>query len=190
MAAAISLPDGSHHLWMGCPTVNGWEEGGWHHAVSDDLVHWRSMGIDVRAISESHGSADAPDTPAPMKSRFTPCAGFATVDDATGELCVGLRQCYSRVGLPGGHAWDVPLELRCANISGRSSPPRNWTFQPRSSCSMFTSRRTCRTIQSDPGEVKTDDTTLPSPQMPATIRAPRRASATSAPRRCCGPRPR
>lgn len=128
VAAAISLPDGSHHLWMGCPSVNGWEEGGWHHAVSNDLVRWRSMGIDVRAINESHGSADAPDTPVSMKSQFTPCAGFVTIDDATGDLCVGLRQCYSRVGLPGGHSWDVPLELRCANITGSSN--NTMQFQP------------------------------------------------------------
>ena len=52
---------------------------------------------------------------------FVSGAGFATVDDKTGELCVGLRQCYSRVGLPGGHWFDVPLELRCRQSNSSSS---------------------------------------------------------------------
>lgn len=39
ISAAITI-DGAHHTWQLC-------EGGWHHAVSTDLVSWRSLGVDL-----------------------------------------------------------------------------------------------------------------------------------------------
>jgi len=52
-----------------------------------------------------------------MDSSNSPCSGFVTVGD-DGVPCAGFRQCSSSHGATGlnpqAHAWDVPLELRCA----------------------------------------------------------------------------
>lgn len=95
IAAALTV-NGTHHVMQGCPGNNGW-----HHAASTDLVHWQDRGINPVAVNE-WGEASSP------------CSGFLVVDD-DGAVCAGFRQCSSSRGLPGGHPWDVPLELRCAS---------------------------------------------------------------------------
>jgi hypothetical protein len=95
---------------QGCP--GGGQPGssahGWHHAASEDLVHWEDRGIHVEAINESYKG---------FSSDTSPCSGFVTVDDE-GVPCAGFRQCGSITGLTGlnpkANKWDAPLEIRCA----------------------------------------------------------------------------
>eukprot|EP00658_Telonema_sp_P-2_P025722 TRINITY_DN20361_c0_g1_i1.p1 TRINITY_DN20361_c0_g1~~TRINITY_DN20361_c0_g1_i1.p1 ORF type:complete len:447 (-),score=91.10 TRINITY_DN20361_c0_g1_i1:287-1627(-) len=42
------------------------------------------------------------------------------------KVCAGFRQCGSTKGVDGGAAWDVPLELRCANDSALTG----WSESP------------------------------------------------------------
>jgi len=98
IAGALTFK-GTHHVFQGCPEANGW-----HHAASSDLVHWEDLGLGPMALHETHAGMDSDDSP---------CSGFVTVDDA-GVVCAGFRQCGSSKGVAGGQAWDVPLELRCA----------------------------------------------------------------------------
>eukprot|EP01052_Picozoa_sp_SAG31_P015328 SAG31_NODE_982_length_10556_cov_18.203883_8_plen_586_part_00 len=109
---------GRHHVFQGCP-----DAGGWHHAESTDLVHWRNRGVKVRARKEAFEGFSSDDAP---------CSGFATVDEQ-GRVCVGFRQCSSKTGLKGlnPHAqpWDAPLELRCTNDSELTSfEEEEWMF--------------------------------------------------------------
>ena len=96
----------------GCPG-----EGGWHHASSIDLVHWDNQGIHagLSALKETYEG---------MASDDSPCSGFVTVDH-NGTPCAGFRQCGSTKGTtglnPGAQAWDVPLELRCADLNRTSA---------------------------------------------------------------------
>jgi hypothetical protein len=98
IAGALTHKD-THHVFQGCPA-----DGGWHHASSPDLVHWDDRGISPHAKQETHAG---------MESNTSPCSGFVTVDDE-GTPCAGFRQCGSSKGVPGGHTWDVPLEIRCS----------------------------------------------------------------------------
>ena len=93
---------GVHHVFQGCPA-----DGGWHHAASADLVHWEDKGIHPYQMNETYAG---------MESLSSPCSGFVTEDD-DGNICAGFRQCSSTRGVAGGAAWDVPLELRCADGS-------------------------------------------------------------------------
>lgn len=109
IAGALTV-QGTHHVFQGCPADNGW-----HHAASTDLVHWEDRGLGPMAIRETHAGMDSDDSP---------CSGFVTVDDE-GNVCAGFRQCGSTKGVDGGKAWDVPLELRCAedaNLTNWSEP--------------------------------------------------------------------
>ena len=83
IAAALTDDAGLHHVWQLC-------DQGWHHAVSADLVYWSSRGI---------GPDDWP-------------SGFATVDEATGSICVGMQS--NRTSPGSAHSWDAALALRCA----------------------------------------------------------------------------
>ena len=107
MAAALTH-EGVHHAFQGCPA-----SGGWSHSTSTDLVHWKTVGIDVHTLSELYQG---------MESDDSPCSGFMTVDD-DGTPCAGFRQCSSSSGTtglnPAAHAWDVPMELRCARDEDR-----------------------------------------------------------------------
>ena len=103
IAGAITR-QGIHHVFQGS---------GWNHACSRDLVSWRTA---------PHGPAAIQETAYGMLSYSDPCSGFLTVDDRTGAVCAGFRQCMSSrgVNVPGYRSWDVPLELRCSNASGAS----------------------------------------------------------------------
>ena len=117
IAGALSLPADTgqrHHVFQGCPLQLGW-----HHAYSDDLVHWTNLGISVLERNESYAG---------FHSLSSPCSGFATVDD-DGNPCVGFRQCSSDRGVAGGQAWDAPLELRCAtNASMQAFGPNQYLY--------------------------------------------------------------
>eukprot|EP00299_Pterocystis_sp_00344_P013836 c6820_g1_i1.p1 GENE.c6820_g1_i1~~c6820_g1_i1.p1 ORF type:complete len:642 (-),score=131.63 c6820_g1_i1:877-2802(-) len=95
-----------HHVFQGCPG-----NGGWHHGVSHDLIHWQDAAVPVSpvAIHETYQGMDSYDSP---------CSGFVVVDD-DGQVCAGFRQCSSDQGF--SHPWDVPLELRCAKDSSLTS---------------------------------------------------------------------
>ena len=97
IAAALTLPAAlpgavghRHNVWQLCP-------GGWHHAVSTDLVHWHSQGI---------GPDNWP-------------SGFATVvnddgsryEDGNATVCAGMK---GTKPIPGAKSWDTPLVLRCS----------------------------------------------------------------------------
>lgn len=116
VAGALSLGEGDHHIWQGCGS-------GWGHSWSPDLVRWQFIAIAPHAMLETYEG---------MASDSTPCSGFATLDDA-GRLCAGFRQCSSTHGTtglnPAAAAWDVPLELRCANVSSqiRGPPVLDWS---------------------------------------------------------------
>jgi len=100
VAGALTY-DGLHHVFQGCVTYLG----GWHHAVSTDMVHWEEKPGAPRRIQESWYG---------MESFDTPCSGYVTLDDE-GIPCAGFRQCGSAVGVTGGTgAWDAPMEIRCA----------------------------------------------------------------------------
>ena len=62
IAAAVTDPSGTHHVWQLCGA-------GWHHATSLDLVHWTGVGI---------GPDDWP-------------SGFAVINPNNGSICAGLR---------------------------------------------------------------------------------------------------
>mmetsp|Transcript_73233 Transcript_73233/g.156902 ORF Transcript_73233/g.156902 Transcript_73233/m.156902 type:complete len:531 (-) Transcript_73233:48-1640(-) len=102
VAGALTFK-GTHHVFQGCPS-----DGGWSHAASQDLVHWEDRGIHVKAIHETYEGMD---------STAVPCSGFVVVNDQN-VPCAGFRQCGSHKGTTGlnpeAHAWDVPLEVRCA----------------------------------------------------------------------------
>ena len=102
VAAALTV-GGVHHVFQGCP-----EAGGWSHASSKDLVHWKDLGLGPVAVNETYAG---------MQSMESPCSGFIAVDDA-GTPCAGFRQCGSTRGTtelnPAAHPWDVPMEVRCA----------------------------------------------------------------------------
>lgn len=110
IAGAMSI-DGVHHVYQ------GW---GWNHAISEDLVHWKTV---------AHGPSAIHETYAGMDSTSTPCSGFLFRDDMTegAPVCAGFRQCWSRKGVSGHADWDVPLEVRCAsdgkNLTGWSTQP-------------------------------------------------------------------
>ena len=91
--------------------------GGWHHAVSTDQVHWQDRGINPIERQENYQG---------MNSLESPCSGFVTVDD-DGIPCSGFRQCGSSHGTTGlnpkAHAWDVPLEVRCAEDDNMCDNP-------------------------------------------------------------------
>lgn len=88
--------DGVHHIFQGT---------GWNHAVSTDLVHWKTAPHGPEAIHETYAGMD---------SKSDPCSGFVTKDDK-GMVCAGFRECGSNKGVAGfPNNWDVPLELRCA----------------------------------------------------------------------------
>ena len=91
--------------------------GGWHHAVSTDQVHWQDRGINPIERQENYQG---------MNSLESPCSGFVTVDD-DGIPCSGFRQCGSSHGTtelnPKAHAWDVPLEVRCAENDNMCDTP-------------------------------------------------------------------
>ena len=91
---------GAHHVFPGCDAMMG----GWHHGVTEDLVHYREVPGAPRRVVETYAG---------MYSYMTPCSGFVTVDD-DGVACAGFRQCGSDRGVEGGQAWDVPMEIRCA----------------------------------------------------------------------------
>eukprot|EP00937_MAST-01D_sp_MAST-1D-sp2_P007435 g7435.t1 len=97
IAGAITH-NGVHHIYQGT---------GWNHANSTDLVHWQTA---------ARGPVNIEETYAGMESRDDPCSGFITKDPDDGNrVCAGFRQCSSKRGVAGmPHAWDVPLELRCA----------------------------------------------------------------------------
>ena len=99
MAGALTFK-GVHHAFQGCPS-----SGGWSHSTSTDLVHWKDLGVDMRAQHETYEGMD---------SNSVPCAGFITVDD-DGIPCAGFRQCSSDRGTTGlnpqAKSWDVPMEL-------------------------------------------------------------------------------
>ncbi|GAB5372902.1 hypothetical protein AAMO2058_001703900 [Amorphochlora amoebiformis] len=100
IAGAYTHLDGTHHVFFGCsPNL-----GGWHHAVTDDLVHFHHLPGAPRRIIETYKG---------MNSFDTPCSGFVIRDD-DGTVCAGFRQCTSSSGV-GPHPWDVPMELRCAH---------------------------------------------------------------------------
>jgi hypothetical protein len=103
--AGALLWDGTAHLFQGCPGVN-WD-GGWHHATSEDFVHWTNLGVDVVTLNETYGASP-------------PCAGFMTVDD-DGTPCAGFRECSGN--WPNRTNQQVPLEVRCATDPGL----RNYT---------------------------------------------------------------
>eukprot|EP00937_MAST-01D_sp_MAST-1D-sp2_P000381 g381.t1 len=90
--------NGVHHVFQGV---------GWNHATSTDLVHW--------AVA-AHGPESVHETYRGMDSHDSPCSGYLTKDpEDSNRVCAGLRQCSSDKGVDGmPHAWDVPLELRCA----------------------------------------------------------------------------
>eukprot|EP00756_Hemistasia_phaeocysticola_P052942 Hpha_TRINITY_DN28274_c0_g1::TRINITY_DN28274_c0_g1_i1::g.116785::m.116785 len=102
IAGAFTLGT-EHHVFQGCPG-----DGGWHHASSTDLVTWTNHGVQVKKRHETYAGMDSDDSP---------CSGFVVQDDESGAVCAGFRQCGSSKGVAGGHAWDVPLELRCATNS-------------------------------------------------------------------------
>lgn len=103
MAGALTFKS-VHHVFMGCPA-----SGGWSHASSTDLVHWQDNGIDPIRVNETYAG---------MRSYQSPCSGFVAVNDE-GTPCAGFRQCGSTHGTTGlnpeAHAWDVPMEVRCAS---------------------------------------------------------------------------
>ena len=100
---------GVHHIYQGT---------GWNHALSSDLVHWKTG---------SHGPAKIHETHAGMDSTSDPCSGFITKDpEDSGRVCAGFRQCGSNKGVAGGKPWDVPLELRCALDDNMTS----WSTEP------------------------------------------------------------
>ena len=111
MAGALTFK-GVHHAFQGCPN-----SGGWSHSTSTDLVHWKDLGVGMRALHETYEGMD---------SDSVPCAGFITVDDA-GTPCAGFRQCSSGKGTTGlnphAKSWDVPMELRCAENAALT----NWS---------------------------------------------------------------
>jgi hypothetical protein len=97
IAGALFLPQtGTHHVFQGCPL-----SGGWHHATSTDLVHWRAHGINPTAASTPFGFS-------------SPCSGFATLDDR-GQPTVGYRQC------PSTNQDAVPLSIRIATNTSMDS---------------------------------------------------------------------
>eukprot|EP00041_Stephanoeca_diplocostata_P037996 m.1466875 g.1466875 ORF g.1466875 m.1466875 type:complete len:661 (+) comp25138_c0_seq20:3388-5370(+) len=113
MAGALSYK-GTHHAFQGCPKSTGWS-----HSTSTDLVHWTDRGRNIHELHETYEGMD---------SLVTPCSGFVTVDD-DGIPCAGFRQCGSSKGTtglnPSAHAWDVPMEIRCAenaNLTQWSGP--------------------------------------------------------------------
>jgi hypothetical protein len=109
ITAALTF-GGAHHVFQGCPGA-----GGWHHAVSQDMLNWQNVGIDIAALPEPYGKS-------------SPCSGFAVVDDE-GVPCVGLRQCTGN--WPGRRPQVVPLELRCAqgpSLSNWSAPEYIYWF--------------------------------------------------------------
>eukprot|EP01045_Picozoa_sp_COSAG04_P017221 COSAG04_NODE_1507_length_6504_cov_1.860734_3_plen_265_part_00 len=93
IAAALTL-EGRHHVWQGCPPT------GWNHAVSDDLVSWRNVGV--------LSTLGAGGKPMEMLS------GFMTLDQH-GVACAGFR--------PEDPAprWPTGLRLRCALDGGNAS---------------------------------------------------------------------
>lgn len=103
MAGALTYK-GEHHVFQGCPASQGWS-----HSTSSDLVHWEDRGRGVHMIHETAFGMDS--------TSCGPCSGFVTVDDK-GVPCAGFRQCGSDKGAtqlnPAAHAWDVPMEIRCA----------------------------------------------------------------------------
>ena len=107
--AGAFTSNGIHHIFQGT---------GWNHAQSTDLVSWKVA---------PHGPDKIHETYKGMSSYSDPCSGFVVRDDATGDICAGFRQCGSDKGVSGmPHAWDVPLELRCAmddTLSGFSTQP-------------------------------------------------------------------
>lgn len=101
--------NGVHHIFQGT---------GWNHAVSTDLVHWKTAPKGPDTIHETYAGMD---------SESTPCSGFVTKDpDDNNKVCAGFRQCGSNKGVAGGKPWDVPLELRCALADDLSS----WSTDP------------------------------------------------------------
>jgi hypothetical protein len=99
MVGALTFK-GVHHAFQGCPN-----SGSWSHSTSTDLVHWKDLGVGMRALHETYEGMD---------SDSVPCAGFITVDDA-GTPCAGFRQCSSGKGTTGlnphAKSWDVPTDL-------------------------------------------------------------------------------
>lgn len=130
IAAALSVGPHEHHVWQGCPPT------GWAHSYSRDFVNWQFLDLGPRAIKETYEG---------MASDFSPCSGFATLDDA-GKLCAGFRQCTSTHGSTGlnprAQTWDVPLELRCADngATDMGGVALNWSTAPRYLYSPYYSR--------------------------------------------------
>jgi hypothetical protein len=98
--AGALLWDGTAHVFQGCPGSD-WD-GGWHHATSEDFVHWTNLGVDVKTVNETYGASP-------------PCSGFMTVDDE-GVPCAGFRECSGN--WPNRTNQQVPLEVRCATDPG------------------------------------------------------------------------
>lgn len=121
MAGALTF-DGvnglEHHAFQGCPASQGWS-----HSASKDLVHWEDRGRHVHMIHETYEGMDS--------TSCGPCSGFVSVDDE-GTPCAGFRQCGSTKGAtglnPAAHAWDVPMEVRCAeNLKTTGSNLTEWS---------------------------------------------------------------
>ena len=67
-----------------------------------------------------------------MDSLDSPCSGFVAVNDDN-QVCAGFRQCSSTKGVtglnPSAHAWDVPMEVRCATNDNLTTwGPPQWIY--------------------------------------------------------------
>jgi hypothetical protein len=121
MAGALTFEGANgleHHAFQGCPASQGWS-----HSASKDLVHWEDRGRHVHMIHETYEGMDS--------TSCGPCSGFVSVDDE-GTPCAGFRQCGSTKGAtglnPAAHAWDVPMEVRCAeNLNTTGSNLTEWS---------------------------------------------------------------
>ena len=144
VAGALTFK-GTHHVFQGCPA-----SGGWSHASSTDLVHWKDLGLGPVALNETFAG---------MESDITPCSGFAAVND-DGVPCAGFRQCGSSKGTtelnPAAHAWDVPMEVRCATneLLTTWSVPQWWNpiyyYRASARASRIPSLAACRCSGLDP----------------------------------------
>jgi hypothetical protein len=126
MAGAISVGR-VHHVFQGCPDGPGsdsWnnhpdnhDTAGWHHATSEDFVHFKNLGIPpgLSAVKETYRG---------MVSDETPCSGFVTIDPDTSQVCAGFRQCHGS-GVHGASKDGVPLEFRCTPVGDASL--LNWS---------------------------------------------------------------